>query len=95
MSFIVTLGTSYRTVSPNTGIGEIDWHESKSFLILETKLEGIRIYDRDSKQEYKLRECNKEKCETIHLESKSDYTVNGSIRLAPYLLNNTMPTITR
>jgi len=75
-----------------TGTVEIDGHEAKNFLILETTLKGIRIYDRDTNKEYKLRECDKEKCDIIHLVPKSDYTINGSIKLSPYLLNNITPT---
>lgn len=54
-----------------TGIVEIDGHESKAFLILETTLKGIRIYDRDTNKEYQLRKCVKDKCNIIHLETKN------------------------
>jgi len=73
---------------------EIDGHYDNDFFVLEATLEGVRIYKRDTKQDYKFRKCDKEKCDVIHLMPKSDYTINGSIRLNPYLLNNTTPTIT-
>lgn len=73
---------------------EIDGHESKAFLIFEANLKGIRIYDRDTNKEYQLRSCDKEKCDIIHLVPKSDYILNGSIRLNPYIINNTTSTPT-
>jgi len=72
-----------------TGTVEIDGHESKVFLILETTLNGIRIYDKDTSKEYKLRKCSKEKCDIIHLVIKNENTISGSIRLDPWLINNT------
>lgn len=75
------------------GTVEIDGHESKAFLIFEANLKGIRIYDSDTNKEYKLRECGKKKCDIIHLIPKSDYTINGSMRLSPLFLNNTTQTI--
>jgi len=68
-----------------TGTVEIDGHESKAFLILETTLEGVRIYDRDTNKEYQLRKCSKEKCYIIHLVIKNE----NILRLGnSYLISN-------
>jgi len=67
------------------GTVEIDGHESKAFLILETTLYGIRIYDRDTNKEYQLRKCSKEKCDIIHLAIKNE----NILRLgSSYLISN-------
>ncbi len=71
---------------------EIDGHtflnsKSKDPIRFKATLDGIKIYD--SKKEYQKRKCDKEKCSIIHLEPKSGYMQNGSIRLTPWLLNNT------
>jgi len=57
--------SSYISKAIINGIVEIDGHETKEVFILETTLEGIKIYDRDKKQEYKLRKCTKDNCNLI------------------------------
>jgi len=96
---LFTIGLNAQVKTPGfiqktsiTGIVEIEGHESKAFLIFEANLKGIRIYDRDTNKEYQLRECDKEKCGVIHLVPKLDYTINGSIKLSPWLINNTTTT---
>jgi len=67
---------------------EIDGHQIKSPVYFKATLDSIEIYDKKNNK-YQVRKCNKENCSIIHLEPKLDYTQNGSIRLAPWLLNNT------
>lgn len=90
---LLITGSSYAQVNSSdyylktiiTGVIEIDGHETKDIFILESCLRGIKIYNRDTKQEYQFRECKKDKCKTIHLEPKN-IGYNGLIRLTP---NNT------
>ena len=62
---------------------ELNGHEPKAIFIFEATLEGIKIYDRDSKQKYKLRRCGEKECKIIHLEEDNFGKLN------PYLINNT------
>jgi hypothetical protein len=64
--------SDYKHVANITGQIEIDGHFVKDFIILETTLSGVKIYDRDSKKEYTYRKCSKDKCLIIHLESKNN-----------------------
>jgi len=89
---LFTIGLNAQVTNPDfiqktsiTGTVEIDGHESKAFLILETTLKGIRIYNRDTNKEYQLRKCNKEKCDIIHLVIKNE----NILRLGnSYLISN-------
>jgi hypothetical protein len=77
-----------------TGTVEIDGHETKEKFILETTLSGVKIYSKENDIIYKLRKCDKSKCDIIHLEPKLDYTFNGAIKLSSWPLNNITPTST-
>jgi len=72
-------------------VGKVARVSGDSKIAKAFEIEGIEIYDKEKKQ-YKKRNCEIRNCKIIHLEVKSYYTINGSIRLAPYLLNNITPT---
>jgi len=70
---------------------EANGHQYKKGFTFYCTEKGVFILD-ENKVKYQIRECDEKDCNIIHLEPKSDYTQNGSIRLTPWLLNNTTTT---
>jgi len=77
-----TTTSDFKTSHIIFGNVEIDGHFPKSYFIFEATLEGVKIYDRDTKKEYKLRKCDIDKCKIIHLQ---EYNLG---KLNPYIINS-------
>ena len=58
---------------------EINGHIVKNDVWFKASLDGIEIYDKD-KNQYKKRSCNEKDCKIIHLESKNNFIVSGSLQ---------------
>ncbi len=82
-----TMTSDFKTSHIIFGNVEIEGHFSKSYFIFEATLEGIKIYDRDTKQKYKLRKCDVDKCKTIHLEVENDFILSSGIIIQHLQIN--------